>query len=355
VSFLALLRKELRWSKHNVAALIVLLLVLPGTFAYASVAFQHVIPQDAPVAVVAEDEAVTEDELTVVDGAASLFADPLRYDSEERAIRDLERESVYAVVTVPPGLLNESSETNLTLSIDGSMVLFDKPSEAMVGVLNTQLGATVPGEVTVDREVRGGSYTLAEYLVPILMLAVVLLFAFTYVPYNLASEARAIQRVRAEASLEALVASKLTFFTLAMLAPIAVFGLLIWALGYAMPAATLGTTLVLLLTFVSVAALAMAIMLLTRFGVTGRFIAVTVLFGLFAFGGIIYPAGFFSPIRRTVVRAVPVHYAVIVLRGELLRDVPLSLYADYLAVLAGTAVASLGALKLSIVAYRRGE
>jgi ABC-2 type transport system permease protein len=355
VSFLALLRKELRWSKHNVVALLILLLVLPGIFAYTSVAFQSVIPQDAPVAVVAEDDSVTEDELVVVDGAASLFANPVRYDSEERAMRALQRESVYAVVTVPPGLLNESRETNLTLTVEGAMVLFDEPSQAMVGILNTQLDRSVPGSVTVDRVVVGDTHSLAEYLIPILFLGVMLLFAFTYVPYNLAGESRAIQRIRTESSLESLAASKLAFFTAAMLVPIGVFGLLIWYLDYAIPAATVGVTLVLLLTFVSAAAVAMSIMLLTRFDVTGRFVAVAVLFGLLAFGGIIYPAGFFSPIRRSLVRAMPVHYAAIVLRGELLRDVPLSTYADYLAILAGTAVASLGALKLSIVAFRRGE
>lgn len=355
MSFLALLRKELRWSKHNVIALVVLLLLLPGIFAYTSVAFQHVIPQDAPVAVVAENESVTEDELAVVDGAASLFANPVRYESEEAALDGLERESVYAVVTVPPGLLNESERANLTLTVHGSMVLFDEPSQAMVSVLNVQLGRSVPGSVTVNRVVVGNTYSLAEYLVPILLLGVMLLFAFTYVPYNLAGEARAIQRIRTEASLEALVASKLVFFTAVMTVPIGVFGLLIWFLDYAIPPASFGTTLVLLLTFVSMAAIAMSIMLLTRFGVTGRFIGVAVLFGLFAFGGIIYPAGFFSPFRRTLVRTMPVHYAIITLRGEMLRDVPLSTYADYIAFLSGTAVASIAALKLSIIAYRRGE
>lgn len=355
MSFRGLFEKELRWSKHNVAALVVLLLLLPGTFAYTSVAFQHVIPQDAPVAVVATDHSVSENELEVVDAAASLFAKPVRYESEAEAVEGLKRESVYAVVSVPPGLLNESVKADLTLSVDGSMVLFDKPSEAMMSILNYRLSRTVPGRVSVHREVLGGEHTLAEYLVPILLLGIVLLFAFTYVPYNLASESRAIARVRTESSLEALVASKLVFFTLAMLVPIGVFGALIAHLGYDIPAVTPVEVGVLLLTFLTLSAGAMAIMLLTRFGVTGRFVSVILLFGLFAFGGLIYPAGFFSPIRRAVVRAVPIHYSMIVLRGELLRDVPASTYTDYLALLAGTALASLLALKLSIVAYRRGE
>ena len=110
MSLRALLRKELSWSKHNVAALVVLLLLVPGTAAYTSVAFQSVIPQDAPVAVTPANDEVTENELEVVDAAASLFADPVRYDSEQRAMDDLKRESVYAVVSVPPDLDDPESD-----------------------------------------------------------------------------------------------------------------------------------------------------------------------------------------------------------------------------------------------------
>lgn len=355
MSLRALLRKELSWSKHNVAALVVLLLLVPGTAAYTSVAFQSVIPQDAPVAVTPANDEVTENELEVVDAAASLFADPVRYDSEQRAMDDLKRESVYAVVEVPPGLLNESRDSTVNLTVDGSMVLFDKPSEAMVGLLNVRLSQSVPGSVSVDRTVVGGEHTLAEYLVPILLMGVTLLFSLAYVPYNLAAEASAIERVRMESSLEALVASKLLFFSAVMLVPIGVFGVFIWQLEYAIPAASAGVVLIVLLTFLTLSSLSMALMLVTRFDVTGRFLAVILLFGLVAVGGLIYPAGFFSPIRRQIVRAMPVHYAMIVLRGEMLRSVPLSTYADYVAIVAGSAVASLVALEGSIIAYRRGE
>jgi len=355
VSLRALLRKELRWSKHNAAVLIVLLLVLPGTFAYASVAFQHVIPQDAPVAVVPGDESVTEAELDVVDGAAAVFAKPARYGSRPAAMDALFREEVYAVVTVPSGLLNDSRDSRINLTVDGAMTLFDKPSEAMVSVLNVRLSRTLSSGVSVQRTVVGGSQTLAEYLVPILLLGVVLLFAFTYVPYNLASERRAIERVRAEASLESLVASKLLFFTAVMAFPLGVFAAFVQLLNYNIVPLAVGTVLVVVLTFVALTAVSMSIMLLSRFTATGRFVGIVVLFGLFAFGGLIYPAGFFSPFRRTVVRAIPVHYAMITLRGEMLRTVPLSLYTDYVAVLAGSAAAGLVALKGSIVVYRRRE
>lgn len=355
MSLRALLQKELRWSKHNVAALVVLVLVLPATFGYASVAFQTVIPQDAPVAVVATDDSVDEASLDVVDTVSASFANPVRYESESAARRGLHREEVYAMVTVPPGILNSSTESELTLSVDGSMVLFDEPSQAMVNVLNYRLQSGFASSISVRHDVKGESHTLAEYLIPILLVATMMLFAFTYVPYNLASESRAIERIRTESSLEALITAKLVYFTALMLIPIGVFGATTLALGYAMPPATAGLVLVLLLSFVAMAAVAMTIMLATRFGTTGRFLSVIVMLGLLAFGGLIYPAGFFSPLRRTIVRAVPLHYTTIVVRGELLRDVPLSIYTDYILLLAGTALAALLALKLGIVAYRRGD
>jgi ABC-2 type transport system permease protein len=351
------LQKELRWSKHNVAALLVLVLVLPATFGYASVAFQTVIPQDAPVAVVATDESVNDASLDVVELAVSGFAEPVRYDSERAAVRGLHREEVYAMITVPPGLANGSTATELTLSVDGSMVLFEEPSRAMVSVLNYRLqtGIASGSDVSVRHQVIGQSHTLAEYLIPILLIATMMLFAFTYVPYNLASESRAIERIRTESSLETLITAKLLYFTVLMLVPIGVFGFVTWALGYAIAPASVGLVLVLLLSFVAMAAVAMTIMLVTRFGTTGRFISVIVMFALLSFGGIIYPAGFFSPLRRMIVRSVPLHYTAVVSRGEMLRDVPLTLYTDYILLLVGTALAALLALKLGIIAYRRGD
>jgi len=355
VSLRALLRKELRWSKHNVAALVVLLLVLPATAGYASVTFQHVIPQEAPVAVVPESEATDDGSLELVDAATVTFAQPVRYDSEAAAMDALHREEVYAVVTVPPGVLNDSQESQLNLTVEGSMVLFDQPSNAMVSVLNYRLQSGASTSITVERHVIGQSRSLSEYLIPILLVATLTLFAFTYVPYNLASESRAIQRIRTDSSLESLVAAKLLYFTLLMLVPIAMFGLVTWELGYAVTPISVGLVAALLVSFLAMAATAMAIMFLTRFRTVGRFLSVIVLFGLVAFGGLIYPAGFFSPIRKEIVRAVPLHYTTIIVRSEMLKDVPLGLYADYFAILGVTALASLVVLEATIVLYRRGD
>ncbi|QSG05830.1 ABC transporter permease [Halapricum desulfuricans] len=355
MSLRALLRKELRWSKHNVAALVVLLLVLPATAGYASVTFQHVIPQEAPVAVVPADETTDDGSLELVDAAAVTFAQPVRYDSKATAMDALHREQVYAVITVPPGVLNDSHESQLTLTVEGSMVLFDQPSNAMVSVLNYRLQSSASASLSVQREVVGESRSLSEYLIPILLVATLTLFAFTYVPYNLASESRAIQRLRTDSSLEAVVAAKLLYFTLLMLLPIVTFAFVTWGLGYAITPISVGLVVALLLSFLAMAAVAMAIMFVTRFGTTGRFLSVTVLFGLVAFGGLIYPAGFFSPIRKEIVRAVPLHYTTIIVRSEMLKDVPLGLYTDYFALLGATALVSLVVLEAAIVFYRRGD
>ena len=355
MSLRALLHKELRWSKHNVAALVVLLLVLPATAGYASVTFQHVIPQEAPVAVVPAEEATDDGSLELVDAATVTFAQPVRYDSKAAAMDALHREEVYAVVTVPSGVLNDSRESQLNLTVEGSMVLFDQPSNAMVSVLNYRLQSGASASITVDRHVIGQSRSLSEYLIPILLVAILTLFAFTYVPYNLASESRAIPRIRTDASLESLVAAKLLYFTLLALVPIATFGVVAWELDYAVTPISVGLVAALLVSFLAMAAVAMAIMFLTRFRTVGRFLSVIVLFGLVAFGGLIYPAGFFSPIRKEIVRAVPLHYTTIIVRSEMLKDVPLGLYADYFAILGVTALASLVVLEATIVLYRRGD
>ena len=337
------------------AALVVLLLVLPATAGYASVTFQHVIPQEAPVAVVPADETTDDGSLELVDAATVTFAQPVRYDSEAAAMDALHREEVYGVVTVPPGVLNDSRESQLNLSVEGSMVLFDQPSRAMVSILNYRLQSSASTSITVERTVVGESRSLSEYLIPILLVATLTLFAFTYVPYNLASESRAIKRIRTDSSLESLVAAKLLYFTLLMLLPIVTFGLVTTALGYAVTPISVGIVVALLLSFLAMAAVAMAIMFVTRFGTTGRFFSVIVLFGLVAFGGLIYPAGFFSPIRKEIVRAVPLHYTTIIVRSEMLKDAPLQLYADYFALLGFTVLASLVVLEASIVLYRRSD
>lgn len=350
-----LLAKEFVWSKRNALALVVLLLVVPATVAGASVGFQTVIPTDMPVGVVGADEEVTDDDLTIVEGAITFFADPVRYDSREAAVDDLRRERIYAVLEVPPNVGTSEEPLSFRLSVDGSLVPFRETSKIITNNVDARLSSTLPVDVRVSRDVVGPTHTLPEYLIPLLLVGVVALFAFAFVPYNLASERTALDRIRTESSLEALALAKLVFFTALMAVPVVVFRLAVEYFGYDVAVFAPGVVVGLLVTFLLMATVAMAIMFLTRFSTSGRFLNVILLFGLFAFGGLIYPVGFFSSIRRTIARLVPVHYGMIVVRSAMLKEVPLGLFAEWIAgLLALLALAGIG-LKLSIVVYRRGE
>jgi len=350
-----LLIKELVWSKRNVLALVVLLVVVPATFAGASVGFQTVIPTDMPVAVVG-GENVTDDGLTAVEGAVTFFSDPARYDSKAAALEDLRREQVYAVIEVPSEIRPGSDDRlDVTLHVDGSLVPFRETSKVITNTVNARLSSSLPMSVSVSRSVVGPSHTLPEFLVPLLLFGVTALFAFTYVPYNLASERDALDRIRTESSLEALAIAKLGFFTALMAVPLGVFALAVSSLGYNIDVLAPGAILALLVTFLLMATVAMAIMFLTRFSTTGRFLNAIALFGLFAFGGLIYPVGFFSPIRRTIARAIPVHYGMIVVRSSMLKEVPVTLFTEWLLGLIGLVVLAGIGLELTMVAYRRGN
>jgi ABC-2 type transport system permease protein len=350
----SLLKKEVHWSRHNVLALLLVLLLLPAVFAATSVAFQNVIPRDASVAVTPQDDTVDEDSLTFVKGAITLFSDPEVIGDIDDARAALRREEVYAVIQVPANI-TDPDEDNATFVfyVDGSLTPFTEASKAIRNVMAFYLQRFLPADVAVERVVIGTSNTLSEYLVPIFLMAITMLFAFTYVPYNLATEANVLDRLRVEASLESVLWAKLLYFAALLLLPILVFGLLAQWMGYAIDPFGPGALIALLLTFVTMAAVSMTIMVVTRFSTLGRFLNVVVMLGLLGFGGLAYPVGYFSPLRKLIVRLVPVHYGMIVTRSSMLKDVQLSLFAEMLLGLAGVAVLALALLKLSAVYYRR--
>lgn len=353
MSLRSLLRKEAYWSRRNALGLLLVLCLLPGLFAGSSLLFQDVIPRDTPVAVVPQDETVTEEELLSVQFGLAFFADPVAVDSREVALDRLERESVYAVVEVPHGLDDAGRDVTFRLFVDGSMVPFKEPSQTIAVIMADRLDDTLDASVDVERVVVGNSHDLSGYLVPIALLGVVVLFALTYVPYNLSRERRVLDRVRLESSLEALVGAKLLFFSALVLVPIVVFHAAIALLGYDISALAPGTVLAVLLTFVTLASLGMAIMVLTRFGTLGRFLNVLLLVIVVAFSGLAYPVGYFSALRRTIIRAMPTHYATILVRSSMLRELPMGAFADWFAGLALVALGGLLFLKLSVVYHRR--
>lgn len=360
MSIPSLLRKELYWSRRNALALLLVLLVLPAFVATTSVVFEDVIPRDTPVAIVPQDDDVTSEELVLAQVGTSEYADPIVVEDTATALDQLEREQVYAVVEVPPGIQDAGRDVTVRLYVDGGMVPYKEPSATIAAIVEGQLDRVLDANVAVERTVVGNDHDLSAYLLPIGLMGLVMLVAFTYVPYNLAGEAPALDRIRLEASIEALVGAKLLYFTALMLVPIVVFQVAIEGIDAvstvdysAVTALAPGAVLALLLTFVTLAALSMAVMVVTRFGTTGRFVNVVLLLGVVAFSGLAYPAGYFSPFRRGIIRAMPTHYATIVTRSSMLRGSGVATYADWLLGLTAVAVGAVVLLKLSVVATRR--
>lgn len=354
MSLPSLLKKEVLWSRHRILTLVLLLVLLPGFFAATTVVFETVVPKDAPIAIVPQNDDVSADGLAIIEGGAATFSDPELYENESVAMAALQRESVYAVLTVPPGILDENtSNATFELQVDGSLVPFKEPSKAIRGILGFHLDRQLPADVSVERTVIGEERTLSEYLLPVFLMGLIMLFAFTYVPYNVAREADVLDRLLVETTLDAVVTSKIAFQTLLMLVPIAAFHLASVRFGYAVDLLSPGVLVVYLLTFVYLSAISTSVMLVTRFTTLGRFINVVLLFAGVTFSSLMYPVGFFSPLRRTIARLLPLHHSMIVARSLSLKEVSTGLYLDRLLLLVGFTAVCAVVLKLSIERYKR--
>lgn len=353
MSLVALLRKEVHWSRRNALLLVFLLLAIPAFFAGSSFLFQDVVPRNVPVAVVAEDDSVTQQELSVVEGTIESFTDPTIANSRRDADRKLERESVYGMVSVPPGLSDEGQEVTVRWTIDGTVVPFHSPSQILQQLMQFHLDRAVDADVSVDRETRYGLLDLPEHLFPTVLMTLVVFFAFTYVPYMLRRERTVLDRVRVEASLESLVGAKLLYMTVLTLAPILVFHLAAQYYGYDVASLRPGAIAVLLLTFFFLATLSATVTILTRFSAAGTFINLIVMLGLLALSALAFPRGFFSTLRTTIAQLLPTHYAVIIVRSLMLKGATVSTFLDWIGALVGLSILALIALELAIVHYRR--
>jgi len=347
-----LVTKELTWSRRRLVPLFLLVVVLPASFAYVTTGFDNVLPTDTPVAVVAQSEAVTEDDIDIGRAALTFFSDPRTYEDNASAFAALRREQVYAVVTVPPGVTNQSTASTFHVYVHGSMVPYHQPSEAVVSVLRYQLRSVLSGSVTIERHLVGRSHSLSAYLIPSFVMVLVMLLALGYLPYTLAADQPVIDRLRVDASLEAVLGAKLLYYAAILAIPLAVFQLASTLLGYDVTL-TIGTLVVSVLTFLTLGAVGCAITLLTRFSTWGRLANILLLLALFLFSGLLYPAGFFSPVRRTIVRLLPTHYATILLRSSFLRDTPTFAPTDWYLGLAALTLVALVALVGSIRVYER--
>lgn len=353
MSIRSFLRKELAWGRRRLIPLFLLFLLLPASFAYVSTGFDNVLPTDTPVGLVADSETVTEDDMAITRGAVTFFSDPRTFESNRSAIRALEREQVYAVVTVPPDVTNASVNSTFQVTVHGSMVPYHQPSEAVVNVLRLQLEEVLSGSVQIERRIVGMQHSLSAYLVPTFLVMLVMIIALGYLPYNLAAERPVLDRIRIESSLETLVASKLAFFGTLLLVPMGVFGLASLAFGYQITI-TPTTVLASVLLFVILGSLGCAVVIATRFSTWGYLLNLLTLFGLSLFSGLLYPAGFFSPVRRDVVRLLPTHYTMIIVRGSTLRNAGIGEYTWWLVGFGVLCLLSLGLLKGAIAVYERG-
>lgn len=339
----SLLGKELRWGRHKLLALAAVFVVLPAVFAYVTGGFQHVLPTDAPIAVAPRTAAVTGDDLRVARAAVTVFSDPVIYQSRADALTALGREQVYAVVSVPPALADSArGAAAFTVYIDGSVVPYHEPSRAIVRLLQSGLGTAIPRDVTVSRKFVGTQYSLSTYLVPSFVVSLTAIVALGYLPQTFEAEAAVLDRLRVETSLYAVVASKLLFFAALLVVPLVVFDAVTAVTGGSVSVLGVATLAVVVVTFLLLGLVAVAIQLLAGFGVWGRILNLLVLLFVLGFSGVVYPVGFFSPARRWVVRQVPTHYAVVTIRGLVLRGQPISAYADWL----GGLVAAVGVAAL---------
>jgi len=351
VSLGPLLRKELLWARRNLGSILLLLVVLPGMLATGTVLFQQVIPRDTPVAVAPQSDDVTEQELNVTAGLIGPFTTPKTYGSVDAARRGLTREEVYGVVAVPHGILEANATLTAQFYVDRAVVPYETPSLAITSLLRGSFNA-LPADVSVERVPLGTDHTLSAYLVPVGLLLFVLVLGLVYVPSNLAAERDVLDRLLVTASLRGLVASKLLVFGAALALPVGVVWAVTTWLGYALGGQVLLAGLLLLATFWYTAAFGTVVALLAGLRDIGRVVNVTLLFVAVAVSSIIYPPGFFSPLRLQVARLSPLHQSAIVVRSLLLKDVSASLYASRIAVVVGTLLVSLLALELTI-RYRR--
>lgn len=349
----SLLKKELLWIRRNLFLLFFLLVLVPLFFAGAGLIFQDVIPRNVPVAVVAEDETVTDEDLEIVAGTIDSVTRPRVVDSRQEARRLLERETVYGIVTVPPDITADDGSVTVGFTVDGNVVPFLEPSEVISRLIQFQLDQLLDAEVTTDRSVAGDVRDLPEFLYPALLVAVTIFVAFTYVPLVFQREAAVLDRVRVESSLEAVVAAKLTVLTGLMVVPISAFHLVSWFSGYDLDSLAPGAVLVVLLTFVMLAAVSTTVMVLARFSDAGRFVNLIVMLGLLALSALAFPLGFFSTIRTTVAQFLPTYYASVVVRSLVLKGSSLSTFLDWLGLLVGLTLLSILVLEGAVIRYRR--
>ncbi|WP_281193854.1 hypothetical protein [Halorubrum sp. F4] len=329
-------------ARRRLAALFVGFALLPGLLVVGTAGFDQTLPQDVPVGIAPAEAGTTADDLTVTRGGVALLGTPVQYDTEEAALRGLDREEVYLVVLVPPDVLDDEETTEFRMIWHGSAVPLVEAIGLLEAVLSVELSSFLPGEVDVTHEQRGTLLTLSEYLIPTGTTLFVLVVGLLFVPYDVITDRRVLDRIRHQSRLEAFVAAKLVFYTLltgVVLAAVAVANV---PMEYRIAPLRVETVTAVGLLFLSTAAVGIGIAFLLGLGRTTLFVNLGLLIGIVGLGSLLYPVGFFSSTRMEIARSLPPHYLAIVIRGHLVRGDGFGLYADWYRFIAIYVVGCLG-------------
>jgi ABC-2 type transport system permease protein len=341
------LRKESYWARRRVPALLLLVVVLPAVFAVGTVAFESVVPQDTPVAVVPASEAVTEDDLTVATGVLGQATDPRRVDSAERARTLLSRERVYAVVTVPANLTADVTDpATVEYRVAGTVVPYRKPSQAIAAQVEAGLDGLLARPVTVTHVEQAPTVGLREYLAPAALVLLAVLVGLGFLPRLVSDERQALPRLRVESSLAAVLAAKVVAGVALMLVPFGTVAAVVTGLSYDLHPVNPTAVLAYLLLVVHVAALGMTVALVLEER-AATVLNLGLVIALLLAGNPVYPRGFFSVVRGQVADLVPLHHAAVALRAGVLRDATPAAVSAELGVVAAAALGTLLALSLT--------
>ncbi len=344
------LRTEVYWARRRLPALFLLVVVLPATFAVGTVAFQDVVPEDTPVAVVPASESVSEEELQAVTDVLSVATDPRRVESRDRAGALLHRERVYAVVTVPANVSADATEpVRIEYRVAGTVVPYRKPSTAIAAELEDGFNEFATRPIEVDHVEQAPSIELREYLAPGALLLLALLVGLGFVPRLVSEEREALPRLRMESSLSSVLAAKLIAGVVLMLLPLLVVSLAVAVLSYRVSPLNPTAVVAYLLLVVHVTALGMTLALVFDRR-TATVLNLGLVVGLLLAGNPVYPRGFFSVLRGQVADLVPLHHAAVAVRAGALRNSGIAAMSAELGVVAlaalGTVLALFGTARL---------
>jgi len=326
---LVFLTTELYGARRKIAVVVVGFALLPALFMTGTVGFDKTLPEDIPVGIAPGDETTTEDDLILTEAGVALLGTPIQYETEAEAIHSLDREEVYLVVLVPPGLTDETTTAAFQIQSHGSAVPLSDATGLLVSILNAELQSLLSGEVELTHEQRGMEFSLSEYLIPTFITVFVMAIALLYIPYDIMSNRQILDRVRHQSRLESFIGAKLLFYGGLMTVMLAAFAAVNHFLDYHIHPLRIETVTAVGLLFVSTAAIGTGIVFLTNINRITLFVNFGLLIGVVGAGSLLYPVGFFSPIRMEIARLLPVHYLNIIIRGHFMRGDEFGLYADW--------------------------